>query len=155
MKDDALARHFGWTDLIVACRRGDAEQVERCLARKVDIDQGDGDGSTALMHAAKSADSRLIQRLLSAGADTKKVDFKGRTALMWATWCNPPESGSADCIVLLWKGSDAMAVDDQGLDVVAHARVNANEKAIAVIEAMRMDESVETNIKKRSARPRI
>lgn len=129
------------TALADAAMRRDVEAVKALLARKADVNETQGDGSTALHWAAYNSQPEMARLLLAAGADVgAKSRLGGLTPLMMAAKAGDgtivkllvearsdvttpngngttplmfaAASGSADAVrLLLDRGADANAVD--------------------------------------------
>ncbi|MFN0123405.1 MAG: ankyrin repeat domain-containing protein [Blastocatellia bacterium] len=70
--------------LNTAIRDGDLKQVKALLAPGVNLNAGDVDGTTPLMHAVVNAGADCVKLLLDKGADPNLGNKAGATALMWA-----------------------------------------------------------------------
>jgi len=57
-----------YPDLWAACSVGGIKEVKRIVNKKIDINQRDAAGSTALIHAALSGNTEVIEFLISKGA---------------------------------------------------------------------------------------
>jgi uncharacterized protein YecT (DUF1311 family) len=107
------------------------EEVSWLLDRRVDIDEGNSFGKTALMYAAHYDLADTVSLLLAHGADvSKRTDAKnagdvnlwydGRTALMYAA-----ENASAQVVrALIQAGSDTCAIDTGKRDVANYLSRN-------------------------------
>ena len=75
----------GRTPLMLACRSGDANEVDRLIASGADVNARNNSGTTPLMYAKTAAvgsgDTRVLCALIDAGADVNAKDAAGRTAL--------------------------------------------------------------------------
>jgi uncharacterized protein len=65
--------------------------MDLILESKVNVDQSDDDGQTALMYAVRDDDYWTVKRLLEAGADSNRMDKGGETPGSLAKRSNNPE----------------------------------------------------------------
>src|SRR5437762_3495088 len=85
------------TRLPDAAMQNDRNGVKSLLAAKVDVNEAQGDGSTALHWAAYHGDAEMVRMLLKAGADVKaKTRIGNMTPLFLAA-----QVGNAKIIKLL------------------------------------------------------
>ncbi|MFC1659014.1 ankyrin repeat domain-containing protein [Pseudomonadota bacterium] len=70
--------------LIKAAKNGDIETVEFLIDAKVDVNQADKHGWTALMSAAQKGHTKIAQTLIGARAEVHQISRNGWTALMLA-----------------------------------------------------------------------
>jgi len=90
-------------DLADAVMNQDAQAITALLQQGTDVNEGQGDGSTALHYAVYQNDLALAARLLAAGADAEAMTRLGATPLYLAA-----VNGDADMLtVLLTGGADA------------------------------------------------
>jgi len=75
--------------LVEAAKSGDREAIRTLLQKGADVNQADGDGSTALHWAAYRDDAQAVEMLLKAGAKPNAITDLGVTAL----W-NASQNGS-------------------------------------------------------------
>ena len=88
-----------------AAQRGDRSAVEAMIAGRVNVNQAQPNGTTALHWAAQQDDLRLARILIEAGAEVKAANRYGVTALSLA--CT---NGSAPMVeLLLNEGADREA----------------------------------------------
>lgn len=91
--------------IATAGKRGDLETVDRLLGLGLDVDAGDEQGATALLHAAGTGRLELVRALLERGADPARANATGVTPLAAAIL-----SGRMDVIeFLLGRGVDPEA----------------------------------------------
>ncbi len=72
------------TFLTQAARLGREEIVSLLIASGADVNSGDGDAMTPLMHAAWNGHVRIVAILIKAGADIQDQNKWGETALQLA-----------------------------------------------------------------------
>lgn len=70
--------------LIDGARFGDADDVQRALEGKVDVNAQDEWGKTALHMAAANGHDEIVKVLIDAGANVAVANESGNTALHWA-----------------------------------------------------------------------
>lgn len=103
------------TKLMIAVRDLDEERVRKLL-RKMDVNEVDKDGNTALMYMPNGCVGKnkraknILDMLVVAGIDLNKLNKRGRTALMQA--CEDRDYDMVD--YLLGKGADFDIVNKQG-----------------------------------------
>ncbi len=105
-----LAAHASTLPLIDAAENGSTSAVKAALAKKVDVNAAEPDGTTALHWAARNDDVATAELLIAAGANVKAKTRYGITALSLA--CT---NGSATMIEKLLKaGADVSAASPEG-----------------------------------------
>lgn len=67
---------YGQTPLMCAAEKGYSDIVDLILRHKVDIDQRDDSGDTALMYAIRGGHNTVVGDLIDRGADVTIVDYK-------------------------------------------------------------------------------
>lgn len=82
----------GITNLYLACKVGDAEEVQLLLKHKADPNQVSFEGWTPLMAAASKGYLQIVKDLLMNGAKSNFVNVDGFTALTLATACHHEET---------------------------------------------------------------
>ena len=120
------------TRLADAVQNGDRAAVRALLAKKVDVNAPQGDGTTALHWAAFNDDRDAARLLLAAGANVKAATRIGAiTPLLLAC-----KNGSAPMIELLLKaGSDANSATETGTTALMMAASAGNPDALKVLIA--------------------
>jgi len=126
------------TRLPDAAMQNDRNGVKNLLTHKVDVNQAQGDGSTALHWAAYHADAEMVRMLLKAGADVKaKTRIANMTPLFLAA-----QVGSAEVVkLLLENGSDANAKSDIGTTPLMLAASSGQTDTIQAL----LDHNVDVN----------
>jgi len=74
----------GSPDLLIAVRNGDHAQVQKLLRSGVDVNAGDSEGTTALMHAVIESDVKMMKLLIDSRANVNAKNAQDSTALMYA-----------------------------------------------------------------------
>ena len=96
--------------LVDAAARGDAAEVTRLIASKIDVNLSIDTGTTALMAAAARGDKAMVAQLIAAGANVNQRGKLGGTALHAAA-----SSGNGAVIQLLIAAkADIKATDLSG-----------------------------------------
>jgi ankyrin repeat protein len=114
--------------LIEAVKKGDIATVRDLIAKKVDVNQSEPDGTTALHWAAHLNDAAATSALIKAGANVKAATRDGATPFGLACY-----KGNAEVIMqLLAAGEDAKAVigGEPALMMVARAGSPVAVKAL-------------------------
>ena len=96
----------GYTDLMVACRDGAAEDIRAQLATGADVGAINSKESTSLIVASAGGHTNAVALLLEAGATVDTRNRAGLTALMAAS----AGGRTATVAALLAAGADANAV---------------------------------------------
>ena len=71
------------SDIAEAVRRGDADAVRRLVASKADVNEPQGDGTTALHWAAYNDDVESAEVLIRAGANIQATTRNGAITPLW------------------------------------------------------------------------
>lgn len=79
---DAYLPKPGVTPLIRAAAHADVEELKRLLRTKVNVNETDASGWSALMYAAASGHLEPVQLLLRAGANPNRASIRGDTPLI-------------------------------------------------------------------------
>jgi len=118
------------TRLADAAQNGDKLAVRSLLAKKVDVNAPQGDGTSALHWAAFNDDRDLAKLLLAAGANVKAATRDGAiTPLFLAS-----KNGSAPMIELLMKaGADANSATETGTTALMMAASAGNPEAVKML----------------------
>ena len=110
---------------------------------KVDINQQDVCGVTAIMDACRLHDTTIMSLLLTAGARTDILDRLGRTVLHSAA-----QAGSHECIHVLSKRTEVSvnARASQGLTPLHYAMRDGHESAVNVLLSLGADKSIQDSV---------
>lgn len=68
----------GWNELIAASYRGYTKIVEKLLEKKVNLNEQDNDGGTAMWNAASNGYTEIVKLMVKAGADKEIRDKKNK-----------------------------------------------------------------------------
>jgi ankyrin repeat protein len=96
--------------LIQASSNGDYQVVQKLVQSGVNINEGDSNGSTALMHAIWERKIEVAKYLIESGADVKTKNKNGDDALIYAVLYRQIEIMK----LLIGKGADVDSRDVQG-----------------------------------------
>jgi len=120
------------TRLADAVQNSDRTAVRSLLAKRVDVNAAQGDGTTALHWAAFNDDREVAKLLLAAGANVKAATRIGAiTPLFFAC-----KNGSAPMIELLLKaGADPNSATETGTTALMMAASAGNPEALKILLA--------------------
>ncbi|MEZ5397081.1 MAG: ankyrin repeat domain-containing protein [Bryobacterales bacterium] len=107
----------GRTELLLAARDGDVDEIERLIADGAEPSERDRRGRTALAHAASAGEEKAIAMLLDAGADPNIADDAGHTPMAHAAI----SGHSAAVRALAEAGGSIDEPDFQGWTPLMHA----------------------------------
>lgn len=100
--------------LLLAAEKGLAQQIEKCIAKGVDVNCANKIGMTPLMVAAENGHKECVKLLVANQADIHRKDSNGCTALYWAA-----RRANVNCVMyLLTLGCDPYQVDNFGKTVL-------------------------------------
>jgi len=121
----------GFTPLLIAAYNNQPAIAQRLLQQGAFADAADRNGNTALMGAIFKGYPELVDLLLNAGAHPDTQNGQGATALTFAATFNRTEIAQR----LLQAGADKTIPDAFGKRPLDHARVQANEAMVQLLEA--------------------
>jgi ankyrin repeat protein len=117
--------------LVDAVKNGNATVARALIARKVDVNAAEADGTTALHWAAELDDLAMAQALLKAGAKAQVANRNGVTPLHLAA-----TNGNAAMIQqLLSEGADPNSALPEGETVLMTASRSGNADAVKALVA--------------------
>ena len=117
--------------LVDAVRAGDAATVRASIAKHVDVNASEADGTTALHAAVEAGDIETTRLLLRAGANANAASRNGVTPLAMAVAAG--NAGIANA--LLEGGADATHVSASGETMLMAATRAGNAEVVAQILA--------------------
>lgn len=127
--DVNLLDNYGYSSIIRASSKGNAECLEVLLKANADPDSANKKGKTCLMLAVQNKRTKCVELLLKHGASTSVVDKDNKTILIKAAGM-----GYAPCVrILLAAGIDIDTKDKDGrnaLDVAVHMKEKEVENLI-------------------------
>jgi ankyrin repeat protein len=127
------------TALITAVKRGDPAAVRTVLQQRVDVNEAEPDGTTALHWAVHGDRVDLADALIRAGAQVNRTNRYGATPLWLAA-----ASGSGPMLALLLEaGADAKAANPDGETALMAAARSGNTDAVRTL----LDRGAEVNAK--------
>ena len=127
-----LVRHQQNTPgtLFTAAALGQVSIVESLLANKINPNERDGVGKTALIWAARNGHSAVVNVLLKKGADIHAKDQCDKTALIWAAM-----NGHFDTVkVLLMRNADVRMKDTDGYTALELAASNNQTEVMNLLK---------------------
>lgn len=98
----------GWNELIAASYRGYTKIVEKLLEKKVNLNEQDNDGGTAMWNAASNGYTEIVKLIVKAGADKEIRDKKNKVTSLILTAYNGDIEG---CKTLLEAGASVNGED--------------------------------------------
>ena len=115
--------------LIEAAKKTDPQAVRALLARHVDVNAREADGSTALHWAAQRDSLEISDLLIGAGANVKAATAYGITPLSLAS-----TNGNAELVERLLKaGADANGVSEEGQTALMTASLTGKVDAMKAL----------------------
>src|SRR5258708_33881786 len=122
-------------DLYRAARTNDVKLAQTLIDQKVDINQKDERGYTALILATYNQSPDVAELLLKYGADTESGDATGRTALMGASL-----QGDDQCVaILLDHGAKIHGADVNGAVALMYAVQFGRKSVVKLLIARNAD----------------
>jgi uncharacterized protein len=110
-----------------AAQNGDREAVRALLKKGVDVNEAQGDGTTALHWAAMTGDAELAQMLIVAGANVRATTRLGAYTPLYLA----AKGGYADVVAaLLAAGADAKAATSNGTTPLMIAAAAGDARSI-------------------------
>jgi len=121
-----------WADtrLVEAARQHDAAAVRALLAEGINVNEADGDGSTALHWAAAAGDVDTVRALLAAGANVKAATRIGAMTPLYMAAKNGRDGAVR---LLLDAGADANEANGNGTTVLMMAAASGNGPAVQAL----------------------
>ena len=118
-----------WYTIVSAAAAGNIKDVRTFISKRVNVNQTDVQGRTALSYAAELGDAQMAKELLDARASPDQRDKQGDLPLHWAA-----NNGRVEAIKVLIAGHATVdAPDRQGItplmSAIAHNQV-ASVKAL-------------------------
>ena len=100
-----------WYTIVSAAQADNLQDVRVFITKRVNINQADTGGRTALSYAAELGDAQMIKELIDARASPDQRDNQGNAPLHWAA-----NNGRVEAIKALLAGrATADVVDRQGI----------------------------------------
>jgi uncharacterized protein len=120
-----------WYTIVTAASGNNITDVRMFIAKRVNVNQTDPKGRTALSYAAELGNSQMAKELLDAGASPDQRDKVGDVPLHWAA-----NNGRVDVIKILIAGHATVdASDRQGItplmSAIAQNQVNSVKALLA------------------------
>ena len=113
--------------IAAAAQNGDREAVRALLKKGIDVNEAQGDGSTALHWAAIKGDAEMARMLIYAGANVRATTRIGAYTPLYLA----AKGGYADVVaVLLAGGADAKAVTSNGTTPLMIAAAAGDTRSI-------------------------
>lgn len=130
---DIETRHpgNGWTPLMWAATRENAQGVRLLAGRGADLEARDTRGQTALMNAARWGRLVGVDALLAAGAKVGARDRNGWTALMWAAFKGQARTAA----FLLDRGAELESKDPDGRRPLMLAAMKGHAETVRLLLA--------------------
>lgn len=119
----------GYSPLILACYRGNAEVADFLIQHVKDINAGSGMG-TALMAATVKGNVELVKKLLEKKADPNIPDSNGTTALIYASIFKKHEVAD----FLIKAKANPYAKDNRGNSAIDYAILSNDDKLIQILK---------------------
>lgn len=134
-----------------AAAKGDAAQVEVCIADAADPDAGTADGVTPLMAAAARGHEEIVEALLDAGASVDVASGDGLTSLMFAAaWGRRDVAGA-----LVGAGADVSKTDADGRTAIEWAQASLYMTGDVAVVVAQFLQNAESAPPRGERRPRV
>ena len=120
-----------WYTIVSAAQANNMNSVRTFIAKRVNVNQGDTQGRTALSYAAELGNAQMAKELLDANASPDGRDRQGDVPLHWAA-----NNGRVDVIKVLIAGHATVdAPDRQGItplmSAITHNQVGSVKALLA------------------------
>ncbi len=120
-----------WYTIVSAAQANNMNDVRTFIAKRVNVNQTDSQGRTALSYAAELGNAGMAKELLDASASPDQRDRQGDAPLHWAA-----NNGRVDVIKVLLAGRAAVDVQDrQGItplmSAIAHNQLGSVRALLA------------------------
>lgn len=120
---------MGFTPLILACYRGNAEVAKYLIDNVKDLDYISPEG-TALSSLCISYNKELVEKILSKNANPNLQDSRGNTPLLWAV-----KRGNLELAkMLLNHKADKTIKDSMGISAFEYAIKSNNNEMINLLK---------------------
>ncbi|MDH5694206.1 MAG: ankyrin repeat domain-containing protein, partial [Gammaproteobacteria bacterium] len=122
--------------LFYAAETGQRPALSYAISRKVEINQQDNEGRTALMVAAAYGRTKAVESLLNNKAEVNRKDKQGRSAVSWAFGTKR----TLPILKLLHShGADLEVLDKSGERPIFYAVRDGDRKALAFLLSAKVD----------------
>jgi ankyrin repeat protein len=131
--DPNIRNSTGYTPLLVAAWKGDAEACVFFIEKGTDVNATDKEGRTALMHAVRGGQAEICALLIENGAGVNAKDKTGWTPFIYAAhW-----GRTKICALLIGNGADIEATDKNGNTALGNAKSsNGRKETVAFLGIM-------------------
>ena len=125
---------YGMTPILAAASTGQWDTVRALLDMGADINAKDSFGFTAFLYAIQWCDLNMVKLLAERGAETNVKTADGTTTISFVVYCSDrPEKTLAMINILLEKGCDISATDNQGHTVYWTAMENMYMNMVSIL----------------------
>jgi alpha-galactosidase len=115
--------------LIAAIQANDVARVTASLAKGVNVNATDANGSTPLMQASAAAGTEIVSLLVEKGADIRAVDRDGFSPLLIAAYAGRRDTVS----LLLERGASANSADNKGHTALMGAAYSGKSDVVRLL----------------------